>query len=84
MWGHDDANAWGMMGFGMISIALFWIVLIIALIFLVKKLWDDNQTSRHEVDKAALVMLKARYARGEISKAEFEQQKRAMSSQLKT
>ena len=51
---------------------LWWIFIIGGIVFLVK--WIA-QTSRSNPDKSALDILKGRYARGEISKEEFERMK---------
>jgi putative membrane protein len=60
-----------MHGFGGIFMILFWVLLIVIVIFLMKKsLWD---TGRQET---AEDILKKRYARGEISKEEFERMKK--------
>ena len=58
-----------MHGFGGIFMILFWIILIFLVISLVKK-GDSRQSETAEE------ILKKRYARGEISKEEFERMKR--------
>ncbi len=75
MWGHMGSNGWGMMGFGMIGMSLFWILLIVAVILLVKGLWSSDTKSGQRREKTALDILKERYARGEIDKTEFDQKK---------
>ncbi len=69
---------WGMGWFGMIFMMIFWILLIVGMVFLIKWL---IQSTRH--DKAggsgsgrAFEILKERYARGEIDKDEFESKKK--------
>lgn len=71
----------GMMGGGMGLWMLFgtvsWILVIMGGILLV--VWAVQKSSGGEVRKseeAALEILKKRYARGEISKEEFEEKKR--------
>ena len=67
MWG------WGW-GWGWIFMIIFWGLLILGLIFLIRYLIGSTKASRGE--DSALDILKRRYARGEINKEEFEQKKR--------
>ncbi|MCF7797698.1 MAG: SHOCT domain-containing protein [Lentisphaeria bacterium] len=64
----------GMMGWGI----LFWIVIILLLIWVVKTLVGRQETSPTTNDNGndnAEAILRKRYARGEISREEFEQMK---------
>ncbi|MDO8446134.1 MAG: SHOCT domain-containing protein [Deltaproteobacteria bacterium] len=63
---------WGWMWFGPIFMLLFWVVLIAGVIIVVK--WVLGQGGKRE--ESALDILKKRYARGEISKEEFEEKKK--------
>ncbi len=63
---------YGYMGAGMWIIGLiFWILFIIGLVLLIKYLWEGR--GGHE---SAIEVLKKRYAKGEISKEEFENKKK--------
>jgi len=65
-----DGWGWGMGGLTML---LFWGVIVVALVILVKWLAGSMSSSTH---RTALDILKERYARGEIGKEEFEQKRR--------
>ena len=60
---------WGMGGVGMLA---YWVLLALIFTLLVKYATGSDK----EKDKNALDILKKRYARGEISREEFEQKKR--------
>jgi putative membrane protein len=62
----------GWFGFGWLTMLLWWGVLILAIIALVRLLGRSQAQS----GESALDILKKRYARGEISKEEFESKKR--------
>ncbi len=67
-------------GFGpfmMLPMLLFWILIIVLGILLARKLWRESHDNQPPaVSKTALEILKERYAKGEISKEEFEQIKK--------
>ncbi len=67
---------WGNYGFMGIFMWLFWILVIVGLVFLVKWLVQQGRKS----ESSALEILKKRYARGEINKEEFEQKKKGLQS----
>ncbi|MDW7727247.1 MAG: SHOCT domain-containing protein [Candidatus Methanoperedens sp.] len=64
-------------GYGMMFMELifliFWILVIIGLVLLIKYLWGGGGARKEQ--ESALEILKKRYARGEISKEEFEERK---------
>jgi putative membrane protein len=63
-------------GIGIIGLIL-WILVIIGLVLLIKYLWVGSGAKRGE--ESALEILKKKYARGEISKEEFEEKKKDLS-----
>jgi putative membrane protein len=67
-----------MVGNGMgIVMILFWIVLLAALVLVVSGAASGIRSRRNETSDAdALEILKRRYARGEIDKAEYEAKRR--------
>ena len=63
------------MGFGFIFMALFWIVVIGMGIWLLSNLFPKNNTSsqsRESGGESAEEILRQRYARGELTKEEYE------------
>lgn len=74
MWG-DYGWGWGM-GFGMISMVLFWVLVILGIVILVKWIAGSSSAPNLPPAKSALDILKERYARSEIDKQEFEEKKR--------
>ena len=78
MWG-DAGFGWGWgMGFGMIGMVLFWGLIILGIVVLVKRLGGSSGSSGRPASKSALDILNERYARGEIEKPEFEEKKRSL------
>jgi putative membrane protein len=73
----------GMGWFGGIFMIIFWVLVIVGLIFLIKWLIQstkgDSGSGRSGSSKA-LDILRERYARGEINKEEFEEKKRDLLS----
>ncbi len=67
-------NGYGMGGGWWILWLIFWILVIIGLILLIKYLWEGGAAKREP--ESALEILQKRYARGEISKEEFEEKKK--------
>lgn len=78
MWNHMGWG-WGM-GFGMIGMALFWIVVIVGIVALVRWLAAGGAPASTPPSKTAMELLRERYARGEIDKTEFEEKKRDLTA----
>ncbi|MFZ3385051.1 MAG: SHOCT domain-containing protein [Candidatus Methanoperedens sp.] len=66
------------MSFGIMLILglVFWILVIIGLVLLIKYLWEGGARKEQE---SAIEILKKKYARGEISKEEFEEKKKDLT-----
>jgi putative membrane protein len=80
MWGGYGYDwGWGM-GFGLISMVLFWVLIILGIVILVKWIAGGTAGTGQMPAKTALDILKERYARGEIGREEFEQKKRDLET----
>jgi uncharacterized membrane protein len=74
---NGSYGPWGMMsGSWGIGMLLFWIIVIVGIVLLIK--WLAGQS--HHKGTSALDILKARYAKGEINKEEFETKKKDINS----
>lgn len=74
------ANAYGWMGFGWIFMALFWGLVIVGIVALVRWLGTSNRESPGAPRSKALDILQERYARGEIEREEYEQKRRDLEA----
>lgn len=67
---------WGGYGFMGVFMWIFWILVIVGVVFLVKWIVLQGKQSQPSHEENPLDILKRRYARGEINKEEFEQKKK--------
>ena len=76
--GPGMMGSWGMGWFGMIFMTIFWVLVIVGLVFLIKWLIQASGSGKTagQTGSGALEILRQRYARGEIDKGEFESMKR--------
>lgn len=70
----------GMMGYGMglwmVLNLLFWLLVIVGVVLLAVWAVDRGRGRSDRESESALEILKKRYARGEVSKEEYEEKKR--------
>ena len=74
MYDWSGYSGWGM-GFGMVFMLLFWVLVILGIVALIRVLMAQSQ-DRGSRDKTPLQIVQERYARGEIDREEYEQKKR--------
>lgn len=83
MWGGMDGYGWTWgWGMGMIHMVLWWVLIVLGIIVLVRLLSRDSRSSSPPPTpgvETALEILMKRYARGEIGKEEFEEKKRDLA-----
>jgi putative membrane protein len=88
-WGNNQGwhmgpgmmGAGGMGWFGGVFMIVFWILILVGLVFFIKWLIQSTGSGRAggSSSNRALEILKERYARGDIDKAEFETMKLDLS-----
>ncbi len=74
--GYGGYGGWGNPSFwiGPLGMVLFWIAVIVAIVFAVR--FFVRQGGQSGKQDSALEILKKRYAKGEISKEEYEEKRR--------
>jgi putative membrane protein len=79
MWHHHEGMGWWMV-FGAIWVLVFWGAIIALIVWGVRKLLGDKKSSSNiNKPRDPLEIAKERYARGEISREEFQQIKKDLS-----
>ena len=76
MWSGFDGMGWGWIGLGMVHMLLFWVLVILGIAVLVRWLGGGVGSSGGQIAPRAMDILKARYAKGELTREQFEQMKR--------
>jgi putative membrane protein len=75
MWHGLEGMGWGWLGVGVLHMIVFWALVILLLSGLARWLTGGSAGT------SALDILKARYAKGEINREEFERMKRELTEQ---
>jgi len=81
MMGNWGEYGWWGMGFGLLFMILFWALVILGIVALVRWLTREAQAGREQDgrapprNKTPLEIVQERYARGEIDRAEYEQKR---------
>ncbi len=65
--------------FGWLMMLLFWILIIVGIVLVVRWFMDQGKLKGSSREETALDILKKRYARGEIDKEQFETLKRDLT-----
>ena len=73
-------HGYGMHGWGMGWGWIIGLMALLALIWIIVKVADQNRKSTRPSDRTPLDILNERYARGEIDKDEFEEKKKDLGS----
>ncbi len=74
---HWGDYGWGMgwgMGLGWLFFILFWVLIILGVLYLIKLIAGGGR-SKKTTEETPLDILKRRYAKGEISKEDFDKMK---------
>lgn len=68
-------DGYGWMGAGWIFMVLFWVLVIVGVLAIIRQLGLGGNQSRDTQRKTPLEILQGRYARGEIEREEYEQKR---------
>ena len=64
--------------FGWLMVLLFWILIIVGVVVVVRWIMDQGKPNWLRTEETALDILKKRYASGEIDKEQFETMRREL------
>ena len=73
MWHGLEGMGWGWLGLGVLHMVLFWGLVLLAFVALLRWLGGGSRAEPRAMD-----ILKGRYAKGELTREQFEQLKREL------
>ena len=76
MWPYGYGAGWGWMLGGWIMMIVFWGLVIVGIVALVRAVSDRAAVAQPRDDEAPIETLRRRYAAGELTKEQFEEMKR--------
>jgi|Deesub1362A_J573_1020465.scaffolds.fasta_scaffold52743_2 putative membrane protein len=79
---HWNGFGMGFGGFGWIFMVLSWVILIVLAVYLIKYLFTDKSKVESSSEDTAEEILKKRFAKGEISKSEYEEHLKVLKEKL--
>ena len=79
-YGYGWDGGWMGMGIGIMGMLMFWVLIIVGIVVLVRWVIGSQFSRSLPPTKTAIDIVKERYARGEIDKEEFEQKKRDLGA----
>lgn len=77
MWGPGWGSGYGV--FGWLMMLLFWILIIVGAVLIIRWLVTETGSRGAGSGETALDILKRRYAKGELTKEQFDAMKRDLS-----
>ena len=75
MWDGFGTMGWGWIGLGMVHMLLFWVLVILGIVVLVRWLASGQASG---TGNRALEILKERYAKGELTREQYEQMRKEL------
>ena len=72
-------HGWGWVGVGLVHMLLFWGLIILAIVALMRFLSSSSKTDAGNAQITPFDILKERFARGKIDAEEFEEKKRLLN-----
>lgn len=74
--GNYNENMFGWSFGGGFMMILFWVAIIIFIVWIVREMSGKNHSDKTSGPKTSIDILKERYAKGEITKEQFESMKK--------